>query len=201
MQCNSSLSFNGRFGNSSPCARHEGKWTNGGLAPLILIFGTRWSPVVSFTLRPLYSRERAPGTLDAPRSGRYVLNNRNLLTLTAIEPRPAGSPSGSPATVLTVLSHPQYVWLQRGVSSEKFSKNSHDKTCQSKLQCARRHKRAKFLLYVERNRTFSDNALWAVTSHSTRLNGVTSSKTLMYIFTVVLPCKVSDLCRFLLHSY
>jgi hypothetical protein len=37
-------------------------WGNGGMAPCILVLGTIWRLVVSFTPRPLYSRERAPGS-------------------------------------------------------------------------------------------------------------------------------------------
>jgi hypothetical protein len=37
-------------------------WENGGIDPHILDLGTRWRWVVSFTLRPLYPRERAPDT-------------------------------------------------------------------------------------------------------------------------------------------
>jgi hypothetical protein len=36
-------------------------WRSGGIAPRILDLGTRWRWVVSFTPRPLYPRERAPG--------------------------------------------------------------------------------------------------------------------------------------------
>jgi hypothetical protein len=35
-------------------------WGNGGIAPYILNFGTRWKWVVSFTHRPLYSRDKNP---------------------------------------------------------------------------------------------------------------------------------------------
>jgi hypothetical protein len=37
-------------------------WGCGGIAPRILDLGTRWRWVVSFTTRPLYPRERSPGT-------------------------------------------------------------------------------------------------------------------------------------------
>jgi hypothetical protein len=37
-------------------------WGSGGVAPRILGIGTRWRWVVSCTPRPLYPRERAPGT-------------------------------------------------------------------------------------------------------------------------------------------
>jgi hypothetical protein len=40
----------------------ETYWGSGGIAPRILNLGTRWRWVVSFTPRPLYPRERAPGT-------------------------------------------------------------------------------------------------------------------------------------------
>ena len=166
MQCNSSLSCNCRFCKSSPWACHEDIWTNRCLALLILIFGTRWSPVVSCTLRSLYSRERAPGTLDAPRSGRYVLNIINLLTLTAIEPRPAGSPSGSPVTILTAIPPPK--GSQQWQMLKEFTRqNLSPRTAaraQTRSRLPSRQKRAKFLLYVESNRTSSDNALWVVTS-------------------------------------
>lgn len=70
MQCNSYLSFNFRFGKSCPCACHEGIWSNGGLALLILIFDTRWNPVVSFTFRPTTLLQgkspRYPGCAPAP---------------------------------------------------------------------------------------------------------------------------------------
>jgi hypothetical protein len=36
-------------------------WMCGGIAPRILDLSTRWMWVVSFTLQPLYPRERAPG--------------------------------------------------------------------------------------------------------------------------------------------
>jgi hypothetical protein len=37
-------------------------WRIGSIAPLIFYLGTRWRWVASFTSRPLYPRERAPGT-------------------------------------------------------------------------------------------------------------------------------------------
>jgi hypothetical protein len=36
-------------------------WGSGGIAPFFDL-GTRWRRVVNFTPRPLYPRERAPGT-------------------------------------------------------------------------------------------------------------------------------------------
>jgi hypothetical protein len=42
--------------------RHEGVLGSGGIAPRILDLGTIWRWVVSFTPRPLYPKERAPGT-------------------------------------------------------------------------------------------------------------------------------------------
>jgi hypothetical protein len=35
-------------------------WENGGIAPRILDFGTRWRWVVSFTSRPLYPQGKNP---------------------------------------------------------------------------------------------------------------------------------------------
>jgi hypothetical protein len=43
-------------------SRHEDVLGSGGIAPRILDIGTRWRWVVSFRPRPLYPRERAPGT-------------------------------------------------------------------------------------------------------------------------------------------
>ena len=69
MQCNSNLSFNCNLV-KAVYACYEGIWSKGGLAPLILIFDTRWSPVVSFTLRPpalLQGKSRRyPGCAPAP---------------------------------------------------------------------------------------------------------------------------------------
>jgi hypothetical protein len=41
---------------------HEGVWGSGCIDPHFLDLGTSWRRVVSFTLRPLYPRERAAGT-------------------------------------------------------------------------------------------------------------------------------------------
>jgi hypothetical protein len=35
-------------------------WVSGSIAPRIVNLGTRWRSVVSFTLRPLYSRDGVP---------------------------------------------------------------------------------------------------------------------------------------------
>jgi hypothetical protein len=35
-------------------------WRSGGIAPRILDLGTRWRCVISFTLRPLYTRGKSP---------------------------------------------------------------------------------------------------------------------------------------------
>lgn len=43
-------------------SRPEQVWISGGKAPLFLCLGTRWMWVVSFTPRPLYSREKFSGT-------------------------------------------------------------------------------------------------------------------------------------------
>lgn len=48
-------------------ACHEGIWGSAGLAPRILNQGTRWCWVISFTVWPLYSREK---------SLRYTYNRR-----------------------------------------------------------------------------------------------------------------------------
>jgi hypothetical protein len=63
------LYVNIRLRLSSPCAfflteHHAMKvyWGSGGIAQRILDLDTRWRWVVSLTPRPLYPRERAPGT-------------------------------------------------------------------------------------------------------------------------------------------
>lgn len=148
---------------------------------------------------------RYPGCAPAPAAH----FERNLLTLQAIEPRPAGSPRGSPVSHFSDCAiPPTHVCGCKGESAVKNSPRTHVTKlpvqtavgARTRFRLPSRHKSAEFLPYVERNRTFSDNALWAVTSHSTRLSGVTSSKTLMCIGTAVLACNVSDLWRFLLHS-
>jgi hypothetical protein len=55
------------FEKSCPCAlteHHAMKeyWQIGGIAPCILYSDTRWRWAISFTPRPLYPKERAPGT-------------------------------------------------------------------------------------------------------------------------------------------
>jgi hypothetical protein len=158
----------------------------------------------------------APTALNQAKSCRYLLKraldvthirpvrNEELKSLDLTGNRPAVSPSGSPVTVATGLSQPPspYEWLQEGVSSDKFSKNSRvspkwSARAEMFQTCCQLLKDTNW--YVERNRTFSDNALWAVTSYSTRLSGVTSRKTVMGIFTALLACNVTDLCKFLPH--
>jgi hypothetical protein len=48
-------------------------WGSGSIAPRILDLGTRWRWVVSFTTRPLYHRERAPGTHGIGWVGSWVV--------------------------------------------------------------------------------------------------------------------------------
>jgi hypothetical protein len=65
---------------------------NGCTAPHFLDLGTSWRWVVSFTPRPLYLRERAPGThwiggwVDL-RAGLGDVENRKFLTLPGLELR------------------------------------------------------------------------------------------------------------------
>ena len=66
---------------------------NGGIAPLIFNLGTRWMWVVSFRLRPLYSRVKSPWnpwnrrfTGPQSRSGCFG-EEKETLSLPGIEPR------------------------------------------------------------------------------------------------------------------
>jgi hypothetical protein len=63
--------------------------------------GTSWRWVVSFTPRPLYPRERAPGThciggwVEDPRAGLDNMEKWKFLTKPGLEPRPLSRPARS----------------------------------------------------------------------------------------------------------
>ena len=70
---------------SCPSARHEVVWRSGcrPIAQLMLNLGTVWRWGVSFTPRPLYARERSPGTHQigscvGPRAAPDVLEYRKM---------------------------------------------------------------------------------------------------------------------------
>jgi hypothetical protein len=77
---------------------HEGVWGNECIYPHFPDLDTSWRWVVSFTLLPLYPRERAHGThciggwVDV-RAGLDDVENRKFLTLPGLELRPLGRPS------------------------------------------------------------------------------------------------------------
>jgi hypothetical protein len=89
--------------------RHEGVWGSGCIDPHFLDIGTTWRWVVSFTPRPLYPGERAPGTryirgwVD-PRTGLDDVEKRKFLTLPRLELRPLGRRARSQS--LYRLSYP-----------------------------------------------------------------------------------------------
>jgi hypothetical protein len=89
--------------------RHEGVCGSGCTDPHYLDLGTSWRRVVSFTLLPLYSRERAPGTYGiggwvGPTAGLDDLEKRKFLTLPGLELRPLGHPARGQS--LYRLRHP-----------------------------------------------------------------------------------------------
>jgi hypothetical protein len=62
-------------------------WVNGGIAPPIIDLGTRHRGVVSFTLRPLYPKEKPPGThwiggCFGPRAALGAVVKRRILSPT-----------------------------------------------------------------------------------------------------------------------
>jgi len=70
------------------------QWESGGIAPCVLILGSRWRWVISFTPRPLYSRGKSP---------RYPLGRmcwREQYPCPRQESKP-GRPARSPVTILT----------------------------------------------------------------------------------------------------
>jgi hypothetical protein len=74
--------------------------SGGGISvPRILDLGTKWRWVVSFTPRPLYPGQRAPGThwigWVGPRAGLDDVEKRKFLTLPGLELRPICRPARS----------------------------------------------------------------------------------------------------------
>jgi hypothetical protein len=80
--------------------RHEDVWGSGCIDPRFLDLGTSWRWVVSFTPRPLYPRERAPGThwirgWVNPRAGLDHMEKCKFFTPPGFELQPLGRPARS----------------------------------------------------------------------------------------------------------
>jgi hypothetical protein len=85
---------------TSSALRHEGVWRSGCVDPHFVDLRTGWRRVVSFTPRPLYTRERAPSThwiggWVSHRAGLDDVEKRKFFTLPELTLRPLGRPARS----------------------------------------------------------------------------------------------------------
>jgi hypothetical protein len=125
---------------------HEGIRKNGCIDPHFLDLGTSWGWVVSFTLRPLYLREKSPlcplgSRLFGPGTGLDDLGKRRILPLPRLELWLLGRPVRSQLLYWLTISalhiplevtvewsytsfHP-YVLINRGTSSNCFCPSPH----------------------------------------------------------------------------
>jgi hypothetical protein len=72
--------------------RNEDVWGSGGIDPRFLDLGTSWRWVVSFTPRPLYPGQSAPGTnwiggWENPRTGLDIMEKWTFLPPPGLEPQ------------------------------------------------------------------------------------------------------------------
>jgi hypothetical protein len=93
-----SLKFSHKLKSKSKVVRVlKGVWGSGCIYPHFLHLGTSWRWVVSFTPRPLYPRERAPGThwIGGWMDPQVGLNDvkRKFLTLPGLELQPLDRPA------------------------------------------------------------------------------------------------------------
>jgi hypothetical protein len=72
----------GKQDNDAPCAsRHEDVWRNWGIAPRVLILGTRWRRVVSFTIVPLYPQRKSLVGLNTRQEAIWMGSRAGLVTM------------------------------------------------------------------------------------------------------------------------